>query len=198
METNFWGTVRVVRAALPSLRAVGGRIVVLGSIGGVIGLPYQGYYSASKFALEGWGEALGYEVEPLGVRVTIVQPGNIKTDFTANRRMSPAPGTMPGLGGGEGPVAVDVAGGAGQVNAMDDVYGPYRDPMKKAIEVMERDERNGAPVADVAAVIVKALSAKRPPRKVSVGKASERVGVLGKKLLPFGLFQASAKSSLGV
>ena len=56
LETNFFGTVRTVTAALPSLRERKGRIVVMSSIGGVIGLPFQAYYSASKFALEGWAE----------------------------------------------------------------------------------------------------------------------------------------------
>jgi NAD(P)-dependent dehydrogenase (short-subunit alcohol dehydrogenase family) len=58
LETNFWGTVRVVQEVLPAMRAAGGgRVVLMSSIGGVIGIPFQAYYSASKFALEGYGEA---------------------------------------------------------------------------------------------------------------------------------------------
>ena len=67
-ETNFWGCVRVVQAVLPQMRARrGGRIVLLSSLGGVIGIPFQAYYSASKFALEGFAESLAYEVAPFGV-----------------------------------------------------------------------------------------------------------------------------------
>ncbi len=66
----------------------GGRIVLMSSIGGVIGIPFQASCSAGKFALEGLGEALAYEVAPIGVHVTLVEPGNVKTDFTASRRMA--------------------------------------------------------------------------------------------------------------
>ena len=59
LETNFWGVIRVVNGALPRLRAQGGgHIVVMSSIGGVLGIPFQAFYSASKFALEGYAEAL--------------------------------------------------------------------------------------------------------------------------------------------
>ncbi len=68
LETNFWGCVRVVQQVLPAMRSQGrGRIVLISSIGGVIGIPFQAFYSASKFALEGYGEALAYEVAPFGV-----------------------------------------------------------------------------------------------------------------------------------
>ncbi len=87
LETNFWGCVRVVQQVLPAMRARnGGRIVLLSSIGGLIGIPFQAFYTASKFALEGFGEALAYEVAPFGIQVTLVEPGNISTDFTASRR----------------------------------------------------------------------------------------------------------------
>lgn len=171
LETNLWGAVRVVRAVLPAMREQRtGRNVLISSIGGVIGIPFQAFYSASKFALEGYGEALAYEVAPFGVSVTLVQPGNVRTDFTASRRMAGA--SAPG--------------------------GPYGAAVEKAIGVMERDEANGVPPDDVARVVHKALDAKRPPRRVSVGKAGERIGVVAKRLLPFRLFEAGAKGSLGV
>jgi NAD(P)-dependent dehydrogenase (short-subunit alcohol dehydrogenase family) len=169
METNFFGTVRVVRAALPSLRARRGRIVLMSSIGGIIGLPFSGYYSASKFALEGWAEALAWEVKPHGVQVTLVEPGNFKTEFTASRR------------------SVDVSG-----------EDPYAAAMKKAISVMERDEMNGAEPTAVAVRVEKVLSSRRPPRRVTVGPWGERVGPLAKRLLPARAFEAASASSLGV
>jgi len=163
--------VRVLQQVLPAMRAQGGgRIVLMSSIGGVIGIPFQAFYSASKFALEGLGEALAYEVEPLGVQVTLVEPGNVKTDFTASRQMAQA-------GGG------------------DPVYGAA---VTKAVGLMERDEANGVPAADVAAVVRRVLESRRPPRRVSVGKSRERAGLLAKRLLPFRAFEAAAKSSLGV
>jgi NAD(P)-dependent dehydrogenase (short-subunit alcohol dehydrogenase family) len=171
LETNFWGCVRAVQAVLPQMRAQrGGRIVLISSIGGVIGVPFQAYYSASKFALEGFAEAVAYEVAPFGVHITLVQPGNIATDFTASRL---------------------VAKGAED----DSVYGAA---MTKAVSLMERDEANGAPAELVAAAVLRALSAGRPPRRLSVGKTSERAGLVAKRLLPFRVFEAAAKGSLGV
>jgi NAD(P)-dependent dehydrogenase (short-subunit alcohol dehydrogenase family) len=171
LETNFWGSVRVVQAILPVMRAQGGgRIVLMSSIGGTLGIPFQAFYSASKFALEGFGEALAYEVEPFGVAVTLVEPGNVRTDFTANRRMASA-------------------------SAADDVY---RAALTKAVTVMQHDELNGVPAHDVAVAVRRILEARRPPRRASVGKAAERVAVLAKRLLPFRVFEAAAKGSLGV
>jgi hypothetical protein len=63
---------------------------------------------------------------------------------------------------------------------------------------MEREEINGAPAGDVAAVVQRVLAARRPPRRVSVGKAGERIGILAKRALPFRIFEASVKGSLGV
>ncbi len=171
LETNFWGCVRAVQAVLPQMRAQrGGRIVLISSIGGVIGVPFQAYYSASKFALEGFAEAVAYEVAPFGVHMTLVQPGNIATDFTASRLLAK---------GAEG----------------DSVYGAA---MRKAVSLMERDEANGAPADLVATAVLRALSAGRPPRRLSVGKAGERAGLVAKRLLPFRVFEAAAKGSLGV
>jgi NAD(P)-dependent dehydrogenase (short-subunit alcohol dehydrogenase family) len=169
LDTNFFGTVRVVAAALPNLRARKGRIVLMSSIGGVIGLPFQAYYSASKFALEGWAEALAWELKPHGVPVTLVEPGNFHTGFTGARRSVPA--------------------GPGD---------PYAEAAAKAITRMERDEANGADPERVAAVVAKVLTRARPPRRLSVGPADERIGVLAKRLLPNRLFEAASASSLGV
>lgn len=170
METNFWGAVRVVQQALPAMRSRGaGRIVLISSLGGIIGIPFQSFYSASKFAMEGYGEALAYEVAPFGIQVTMVEPGNIKTDFTSSRRDVEPPA--------------------------DD---PYRAAVAKAIGTMIEDERNGAPPDDVARAVQRVLEARRPPRRVSVGKFDERIGLMGKRLLPYRLFERAAKGSLGV
>ncbi len=65
-----------------------GYIVNIGSIGGLIAIPYQAMYSASKFALEGLSEALRMEVRPFGIRVVLIEPGDHKTALTANRQFS--------------------------------------------------------------------------------------------------------------
>jgi NAD(P)-dependent dehydrogenase (short-subunit alcohol dehydrogenase family) len=170
VETNFWGVVRVVQSALPAMREQqGGRLVLVSSIGGLIALPFQAFYSASKYALEGYAEGLAYEVEPFGIHVTLVEPGNIRTDFTANRH-----------------------------TVEEDPGGVYTDAATKAITLMEKDEMNGAPPDRAAAVIQRVLESKRPRRRVSVGKIGERIGIPAKRLLPHRLFEKAAGSSLGV
>jgi len=171
LETNFWGAVRLVQAALPAMRARGsGRLVLISSIGGMIGIPFQAFYSASKFAMEGYAEALAYEVAPFGVEVTLVEPGNVRTDFTSSRRDVAAP----------------------------DGDDSYRAAVTKAIGAMERDEANGVAPESAAGVVQRVLDAAQPPRRVSVGKSGERIGIMAKRLMPYRLFERAAKGSLGV
>ena len=81
-ETNVFGLLRVTRAILPHMRQQhSGHIVNLSSIGGLVGLPGWGIYNATKFAVEGLSEALAAEATPLGIGVTIVEPGPFRTDF---------------------------------------------------------------------------------------------------------------------
>ncbi len=170
-ETVFWGTVRVVQAALPVMRRQQrGRIVLMSSIGGILGIPYQAFYSAAKFALEGYGESLAYEVAPFGLDVTLVEPGNVRTGFTAARRDA-----LP----------------SGDSSA-------YAAAVTRAVGKMAEDEASGVAPDRVAEVVQRVLEAKRPPRRASVGKLDERVGIMGKRLLPYRLFEQAAKGSLGV
>jgi len=84
-ELNVFGLLRVTRAVLPHFRERRrGHVVNLSSIGGLVGLPGFGIYNATKFAVEGLSEALAAEVAPLGIGVTIVEPGPFRTDFLAS------------------------------------------------------------------------------------------------------------------
>ncbi len=81
-DTNVFGLITMTKALLPQFRARrSGNILNLSSIGGLLGMPGWGYYNATKFAVEGLSEALGHELEPLGVHVTIVEPGPFRTEF---------------------------------------------------------------------------------------------------------------------
>jgi NAD(P)-dependent dehydrogenase (short-subunit alcohol dehydrogenase family) len=81
-ETNVFGLLRVTRAFLPQLRKQrSGHLLNLSSIGGLVAGPGMGYYNATKFAVEGLSEALAGEMAPLGIKVTIIEPGPFRTDF---------------------------------------------------------------------------------------------------------------------
>src|SRR6201996_8705076 len=89
-ETNIFGTLSVIQAALPLLRAQGsGHVLTLSSIGGVVSFPTGGIYVATKFAVEGLSEALAGEVASLGIKVTIIEPGSFATDFRSSMKSAP-------------------------------------------------------------------------------------------------------------
>jgi NAD(P)-dependent dehydrogenase (short-subunit alcohol dehydrogenase family) len=85
METNFWGVLELTRALLPTFRAQrAGRIVVVSSDSAFLGQPANAIYCASKWAIEGWAEAIAYEVSPFGIDVVLVEPGPYVTDIWAS------------------------------------------------------------------------------------------------------------------
>lgn len=111
LDVNLLGAWRLTRAALPYMRP-GGTIAMISSLSGLVGLPEDGAYAASKFALEGLSQSLAAEVAPLGIRVLIFEPGRIATGFA-------------GTSGGADPAAV-----AEQiVSIIDDEDAPFRNPL---------------------------------------------------------------------
>jgi NAD(P)-dependent dehydrogenase (short-subunit alcohol dehydrogenase family) len=108
METNYFGTLAMIRAVLPDMLARGsGHIVNIGSVAGQIGFPLLAYYSASKFALAGMSESMAAELRPLGIRVTLAELGPFATEFTRNMAVNrPAPHY-------DGAALAQVAGNAG-------------------------------------------------------------------------------------
>jgi NAD(P)-dependent dehydrogenase (short-subunit alcohol dehydrogenase family) len=90
-DTNVFGTLSVIQAALPLLRAQrSGHILTVSSMGGVIGFPTGGIYVATKFAVEGMSEALAGEVANFGIKVTIIEPGSFATEFRSSMKTPPA------------------------------------------------------------------------------------------------------------
>jgi NAD(P)-dependent dehydrogenase (short-subunit alcohol dehydrogenase family) len=87
MEINFFGTIFLTRALLPSIRHARGRILNVSSVAGMSGFPFYGSYCASKFALEGMMECLYYDVKHFGVQVGSIEPGGFRTGFMAARQV---------------------------------------------------------------------------------------------------------------
>lgn len=137
-ETNFFGLLQVVQSVLPHMRARrSGHIINISSVAGMIGIPGMALYSASKFAVEGLSEALAGEVAPLGIRVTIVEPGGFRTDF-AGRSLSQSERVVPDY----------AATPAGQVRALLGAYTGHEpgDPAKAAAALLELVDAPSAPV----------------------------------------------------
>ncbi|MEO5859232.1 MAG: oxidoreductase [Pyrinomonadaceae bacterium] len=133
-ETNFWGLAEMTRAVLPKMRERrSGTIVNISSIGGFVSFPGLGYYHATKYAVNGFSEALKKEVEPLGIKVVLVQPSGFRTDW-AGRSANDAPNTI-----------VDYAETAGTNQANIRGYSGNQpgDPVRAAkaiIQAVESDE----------------------------------------------------------
>jgi short-subunit dehydrogenase len=92
LETNFFGVVRMVKAVLPGMRKAGaGKIITIGSLAGITAIPFGAFYTASKFALEGYTEALWHELRPFGIHVTLIEPGFIATPIGESTQIAAAP-----------------------------------------------------------------------------------------------------------
>lgn len=89
MDVNVHGAMNVIQAVLPQMRSQhSGRIIIVSSVAGVFSIPYQGWYSASKAALNALAAALRNEVREQGISVCCLQPGDVRTGFTAARQKS--------------------------------------------------------------------------------------------------------------
>lgn len=92
METNFFGAVRMIRSVLPIMRKQrSGRIINMGSMAGFLPMPFCAAYCASKHALRGFSESLDHEVRNFGIRVSVIEPGFIKTDIVQHSPVAAAP-----------------------------------------------------------------------------------------------------------
>jgi NAD(P)-dependent dehydrogenase (short-subunit alcohol dehydrogenase family) len=170
-EVNFFGAFRVCRAVLPAMRSQrSGIIVNIGSIGGVVAIPYQSMYSASKFALEGMSEALRMEVRPFGIKVVIVQPGDHKTSLTENRH---------------------VAEKSGEGSA-------YQQKFAAALAQTARDEQNGPGPEKIARLVYAIVNKKNPRLRYTVGPVAQRAAALLKRLAPNSLMELVMRTYYGL
>ncbi|HKN56352.1 MAG TPA: SDR family NAD(P)-dependent oxidoreductase [Amycolatopsis sp.] len=89
LEVNFFSVAQLSKAALPALRASGGRLITVTSVGGVVGQPFNEAYCAAKFAVEGLMEGLAPVAAAHGVKVTVIEPGAVASEFVNNLGVDP-------------------------------------------------------------------------------------------------------------
>ena len=140
MEVNYFGTLNVAQPCLTRMRSQGrGLLLVIGSIAGRVSIPMQSQYSASKYALEAFTDAVRMEMKPYGVRASIIEPGDTKTGFTEAR----------------------------QIQARD--RSGYGGLLEKSVARMAADEQGGRSPDSVAKVALALASRADPPARVPVG-----------------------------
>lgn len=163
-ETNLFGTMRVAKAVMPAMRRMkSGLVIFVSSIGGVIGLPFQGLYSSTKFALEGLAEAMSMEVRGFGIDVVIVEPGDFATGFTANR--------------------VKAAAALSEESA-------YKAAFSRAMKNIEKDETSGYKPDVFASAISRIISSRRRKLRYMIGSPLQKSSVAIKRVLPSRLFES--------
>lgn len=152
-DVNCFGAIAVTQAFLPLLRERPSRLVFVGSVSGRIAMPYIAPYSASKFALRAFADALRVELAPAHVAVCLVEPGSVATPIWGKGR---------------------AAGATMRARA---AYGPayYRSAIESLLRGLEGEERGGMPVQRVADAIVHAITDAKPKAHRMLG-ASARIG----------------------
>lgn len=161
METNFFGQVKMIQAVLPYMRErKKGRIINFSSLNGVFGIPFQGAYTASKHAVEGFSECLAIELLPYNIEVMLVEPGDHSGGSQKTRKHSE--------------------------HAND--YPCYQKDYEKAVKTIAHDEENGQSPQRLAEIIVRMLKRKHLPRRKKIMKPDEALGWLLHRILPGGLY----------
>lgn len=172
MNTNFIGLVQLTQLVLPVMRKQGsGKIINFSSIGGLMGLPYQGIYSAGKFAIEGFSEALRMEVKEFNIKVVVINPGDFNTSNTANRRGFLAP--------------------SGDSD-------PYKSQFAKTLSVIEKDETKGWKPEILAKKLVRIVDCSNPRQNYVIASFEQKLAVVIKYILPGKLFSKILRDHYGI
>ena len=150
-ETNFFGSIRVMQQVIPIMRKQRtGKIVNITSMGGRIAIPLDPIYHATKFALEGLSESIQYELEPFGIKVILIEPGAVESNFWKNLRM--------------------VSKESSNSN-----NSPYRQLANRMSESFRQIAQNSIHASDVANVILQAVTSDEPDFRYVVGKDASMI-----------------------
>src|ERR687891_73244 len=151
-ETNFFGAIRVMQAVIPIMRKQrSGKIVNITSMGGRIITPLSSIYHGTKFALEGLSESIQYELEPFGIKIILIEPGTISSNFMMNLKMA---------------AATKASGHDNHDNNANSQYKQIENNLLEAFNQMENITRP----SDVAKTILQAVMSDNPNFRYVVGK----------------------------
>jgi len=171
MDTNVMGMIYMLKEVLPAMRKQQeGTIINFSSIGGLMGLPFQGFYSASKFAIEGLSETLRMELKPFNIKVVVINPGDFHTNNTANRRNF----------------------------LTKSINDPYAEQFTKTLSIIEKDENGGWPPDVLARKLVKIIGKKNPHNRYVIASFEQKLAVVLKKILPTGWFMKILAPHYGI
>ena len=146
-ETNFFGAVRIMQAAIPRMREQRrGKIVNITSMGGRIAVPLDSMYHGTKFALEGVSESLQYELEPFGIKIILIEPGAVGSNFWKNLKI------------------------ASKTASPHNIDSPYKQLVNDVSESYKQMQQNTIHPSEVANVILQALLSDNPDFRYVVGK----------------------------
>jgi short-subunit dehydrogenase len=146
-ETNFFGAIRVMQAIIPIMRKQRrGKILNITSMGGRIAVPLDSMYHGTKFALEGVSESLQYELEPFGIKIILIEPGAVGSNFWNNLKI------------------------ASKTTSPDNINSPYKQIVNNVSESFKQMQQNTIHPSEVANVILQAVLSDNPDFRYVVGK----------------------------
>jgi NADP-dependent 3-hydroxy acid dehydrogenase YdfG len=171
LETNVIGSMNMIKEVLPSMRKQSsGTIMNISSIGGLMGLPFQGIYSAGKFAIEGISEVLRMELRQFNIKVIVINPGDFHTNNTINRQNFLAP----------------------------DPDKVYVVQFRETISIIENDENGGWNPEIMARKIYKILEKKKPANRYVIASFEQKLAVWLKRIIPGSWFDAILRGHYGI
>lgn len=160
-DVNFYGVARMIQNVLPHMRKQGfGRIINISTLGSMIGLPYRGFYSASKGAMDLMTETLRLEVDKFGIGACTIHPGEVRTKIAEHRIVS--------------------------IGEDDEVYGEV---MRKAFEKLDASVDHGKDPALIGPLVERIIKSSKVKRNYYLGNFNEILGIRLKKFLPYNVYE---------
>ena len=172
IQINFFNMVQITKAAIMFMRKKkSGKIINVSSLGGQLGLPFRAAFSASKFAIEGFSEALRMEIKQYGIHVTLLEPGSFKINYNTNRKV-----------------------------ALVSVYSQYKANFDQTLSKIDLDRKNNSEKAkkELTRIIQKIVMSKKPKFRYQIGPWQQKLYPVIKALTPFPIYEKIIMKYYGI